>query len=914
MVHRSAVRRAVDNFLQSAERQPSGLVIEGEAGIGKTTVWLDALDRARRRGFRVLSARMGPTDFVLPFAALADLLSVVEPELAAQLSDTQRLAIDRVLLRDSADGPATNEHTVAAAIAVLLNMIAADSPLIVAVDNVHWLDPSSRVVLAFAVRHLDGRVGMLVTERCDPDRDAAAWLQLSRPGGMDRIEVGRLSLGGLHAIISKRLGRSFSRPVMTRIANISGGNPFYALELARAIDLGAGGAQPVLPTTLAELMRMRIGDLDSASGDALLAAASVPNPTIELVATVLGMSQERTVELLEESEDKGIVTIAGNLVRFSHPLLAQSIYSEAKPARRRAVHRRLADVQLMPELRARHMALAAATADSATLDALDDAADTACARGAPAAAAELLDLAMSLGGDTPVRRVRAAEHHFRAGDADRARGLLEPTIDGLEPGVLRSVACNLMAGIQANGDRFVEAGAFLEGALADAQGHPGLQARTLMSLAFVQAMTGEFDAGLSSARQAVEYAEQDGSASLLSQALATLVNTQFHLGQGVDEATLQRALELEDPAAEVPISFSASAIHALTNAWTGRLGTAARQMAVLRERCVERGAEVDLMAITGFCTLIAIWRGDFTEAAVLADETRERAEQVGGSLAVSLAVRAAVAAYSGREADARADAAAALRIAEDCGSARLAEWPIMTLGFLEVSLGRYEQALTTLQPMLDGLAERPGIEIMTGAFLADAVEAMIALGRHSDAEPLIEALERTGTRLSRQWMIAVGARCRSMWLAATGDVPRALTVVQDALVDHAKVPMPFECARTQLLLGQLERRQRHKEGAVATLRAALQAFENMGTPLWADRARAELARVNVAPTRDMSLTHTEQRVAQLAAAGKTNRDLAAALFVSPKTVEAHLSRIYRKLGIGSRAELGRVIGNADSSS
>jgi DNA-binding NarL/FixJ family response regulator len=125
--------------------------------------------------------------------------------------------------------------------------------------------------------------------------------------------------------------------------------------------------------------------------------------------------------------------------------------------------------------------------------------------------------------------------------------------------------------------------------------------------------------------------------------------------------------------------------------------------------------------------------------------------------------------------------------------------------------------------------------------------------------------------------------------------------------DHDRLPMPFERARTQLLLGQLQRRQRKKEGARATLREALRAFEALGTPLWADRARTELARTNVAPGRDQMLTPSERRVAELAALGMTNRDVAAALFISPKTVEANVARIYRKLGIRTRAELGRLI-------
>jgi DNA-binding CsgD family transcriptional regulator len=543
------------------------------------------------------------------------------------------------------------------------------------------------------------------------------------------------------------------------------------------------------------------------------------------------------------------------------------------------------------------------------LKALDAAADAARTRGAPAAAAELVELAIGLGGDKPSRRIRAAEHHFKAGDAARARTLLESTMSQLNPGLLRGIALNLLAGIRIYDDTFVDAAVLLNRALDDADTNPALLVQTLISLAFTQGMAGEFDESLRNARDAVTHAEELGYPPLISRALAMLVNTSFLYGNGVDEASLRRALELENPDADVPIPFCASAVNALVLAWTGHLDDARRGMDVVRMRCIERGAENDMMAITGYCTLIEIWRGNFAEAALLAEDTMERADQVGGSRTIALTVRAAVNAYTGREPEARADAAAALAIARECGSPRLAEWPTMSLGFLEVSLGRYAQALITLQPMLDVFDDLPGSEIMTATFIPDAVEAMVAVRRHTDGEPLIEALEHNGGRLDRSWMLAVGARCRSMWLAAQGDVMAAVRMAEDALAEHARLPMPFERARTQLWLGQLQRRQRQKDASSNTIREALQAFEAMGAPLWADRARAELARAKVAPAKALSLTPSERRVAELAASGMTNRDVAAALFISQKTVEANLARIYRKLGIKSRAELGRVIGD-----
>jgi DNA-binding NarL/FixJ family response regulator len=309
-------------------------------------------------------------------------------------------------------------------------------------------------------------------------------------------------------------------------------------------------------------------------------------------------------------------------------------------------------------------------------------------------------------------------------------------------------------------------------------------------------------------------------------------------------------------------------------------------------------------------TLIEVWRGDFTDAAQIAKDAMERAEQLGGDHALVIAdtIGAVVAAYAGREEEARTHARAAIEKASRCGSPRLADQAIMSLGFLEVSLGNNADALTTLEPLVARFSALPGTEIVTAAFLPDAIEAMIALGRLDDAGAMIKALEYHGRRLNRAWMLAIGARCRSMMLAAQGQLEAATRMAQQAMTAHQPLPMPFERARTQLLLGRLQRRQRQKQAATTTLTEALAAFEGMKSALWTDKTRDELARTRVYPTRALLLTPSEQRVAELAASGLTNRDIGAAVFISPKTVEADLMHVYRKLGIHTRAELGRVIG------
>jgi DNA-binding CsgD family transcriptional regulator len=905
VVNRPLEFRAVSDLLRSATQQPSALVIEGEPGIGKTTLWLAGVEQARNDGYRVFSARVGQAESVLAYAAVADLLHDIDTTALAGLPEVQRLAVDRVLLRASSEDHTTDHRVVAAAFAAVFDRLAADSPVLIAIDDLQWLDRSSKDVVAFAARRFKGRVGMLITERSDAaGGNAVTWLQLARPDGIERVHVGPLSLGGLHALISARLGRSFPRPTMVRIAEISGGNPFFALELARAIEGGPADVQSRLPGSLSELMRLRIGRLDPDGRKLLLAAASAANPTLELLAQVT----DDPVTLLSEAEAKGIIAIDGNVVRFTHPLLAQSVYTDASRAERRAMHRSLARIVTQPEPRARHLALAASSADPETLHSLDTAAHEAAARGAPAAAAELMELAIGLGGNQPERQIHAAEHHFNAGDPERARALLDKTLDKLESGTLRAAALNLLAGVHLYDDNWTEAVAVLERALDDAEGSPALLVQTLIVLAFGQRMTSKLDESLVSAHKAATNAEQLGDPALISRALAMSVQLNFMYGHGVDEVGLRRAVELEDPAIEVLTPFSASMIEGLMLAWTGELDAAHARMGVLHRRCTERGAENDLTAVASSDALIEIWRANFVEAARLADEATERAEQGSGSLAIALSMRAMVAAYVGREHDSRADAQAALGIASRTRSPRLAEWPAMTMGFLEVSVGKYAAALAALQPMRRTFEAIPGTEIMTASFIPDAVEAMVSLGRSGEAEPLIEALERNGRRLDRPWMLAIGARCRSMWLAAQGDIEAAADKAHEAMGEHDRLPMPFERVRTQLLLGQLQRRQRQKERSRATLREALRAFETMGTPLWADRARAELARADAVPTRDHALTPSERRVAELAASGMTNKDVAAALFISPKTVEANLARIYRKLGIKTRAELGRIVG------
>lgn len=428
--------------------------------------------------------------------------------------------------------------------------------MLIAIDDLQWLDASSKMALAFAARRLSAPVKILGTIRTDRRASSAvSWLQLASPAAVRRLTMGPLSLGGLHAVVVQRLGRSFSRPVMLRIHAISGGNPFYALELARAIVPGTSHTDVALPNTLAEVVRTRIGNLDPAVKDALLTAACLPAPTVELVSAAIGTDADLVAGLLEQAETEGIVVIEGHQLRFAHPLLARGVYTEAPPGQRRRAHRGLAGVVAEPELRARHLALAAVSADPETLQSLDAAAESARQRGAPAAAAELLDLAIELGGDTPERRITAAQHHFGAGDPGRARELLEQVIAELARGTLRATALRLLAFVRIFDDSFAEAGDLFERALGEIDDCLALRVQTMITLTFALLNAGQVAAALTRIQEAVADASRLAQPRLLSQALGMRVMVRFMAGDGLDEPGIRRAVELEGHDTEIPLAF-----------------------------------------------------------------------------------------------------------------------------------------------------------------------------------------------------------------------------------------------------------------------------------------------------------------------------------------------------------------------
>ena len=383
----------------------------------------------------------------------------------------------------------------------------------------------------------------------------------------------------------------------------------------------------------------------------------------------------------------------------------------------------------------------------------------------------------------------------------------------------------------------------------------------------------------------------------------------YMLGSGLDEAKIQRALGLEDPDRQVTGELRPSLIAGYLMLYEGRLERSVDILSRLRERILERGQESDLPFMLSHLAWAECWRGDLQAAAVYCQESLECAARMGGEplRCWSLAFGAVPAAYAGER-----DLATARAGVPGVGRPRWLPYrPVLGgvgAGAAGALAGDARAAGAALEPLLPMFEERGLPEPIVGFFLADAIEALVSLGHLQRAERLLTRFEEPARRLARGWALMAAGRCHALLQGARGDLSGASAAAHKALAEADGVELRLEVARTLLVAGQIERRRRSKRAAKELLGQALEIFERAGARLWAEKTRGELERVGLRRTGPDQLTEAERRVAELAASGLTNREVAAKLFMSPKTVEANLARAYRKLDIHSRAELGARLG------
>jgi DNA-binding CsgD family transcriptional regulator/TolA-binding protein len=921
VVGRDRELEAVSAFLEAMARGPAGLIFAGEPGIGKTTLWLEALARARERSLTVLSARPVAAEARLAFAALADLLEPVADDVLARLPEPQRRALAVALLREDPGGRRLDQRAVGAATISLVTALARTAPVVVAIDDLHWLDRPSARVLAFAVRRL-GRlpVGLLACERIGAGPNPGLEIEQAAPGGrVRRLVLGPLGVAALHEVVKVRLGRPVTRRALARIGQAAGGNPFFAVEIARSLpdDPPPGLAVLPLPDSLRALVAARVAALPEQARDALVPAAALRSPTVELVAAGMGGTADGSRRALEQAASAGIVEAGESRVRFTHPLFAAAVYSSARPGERRQAHRRLAAVLDDVEERAWHLALAAEHADAEVAGILDTAAEHARARGAPETAFELTEQALRLTppgrvAEVQQRSVQAAEYHYHAGEPRRARELLDAVLEQVPAGRVRANALRLLGEILYHEQSFPDAVRLFGQALEHSSGDAALAAAIELHLAYAANAAGDWSGTEPHARRALALSEQVGDMPRLAEAIAVSVINGYLLGRGLGEAELECALKLEDQQRQTAVEMRPSLIAGHLMLYEGRLERASQLLGGLRQRILDRGEESDLPYVSGTLAWTECWRGQLAAAAAYADEAVETASRTGMAAlrCAALALGSVPAAYAGDGEAARSRASEALTLAAATGYEIASIWARWALAVLALSLRDPAAASAALAP-LTALAERDGVaEPVRAMFLADAIEALVAVGQLDRAGRLTAILEQAARRLHRGWALAQAERCRALLLAARGDLAAAAEAAGAALRRAERLELRLELARTLLVAGEIERRNRRRRSACELLGRALEIFEAAGAHLWAQRTRAELERAAARRTGD-ALTDSEKLVADLAASGLTNRQVAAQLFMSPKTVEANLARVYRKLGIRSRAELGARLAGAE---
>jgi DNA-binding CsgD family transcriptional regulator len=913
---REAELALVSTMLDAVPSGPAALILGGDPGIGKSTLWLEALSQARGRSFRLLACRPNESEAKLSFAALGDLLEGVDEEAFQGLPLPQRSALAVALLRAEAIGSAPDQRAVSAGFHGTLVALATARPTLVAIDDAQWLDAPSARVLEFALRRLgDVPIGIVITVRSQ-ELDASP-LGLGRALPDERIHrllVGPITLQATREMLSSELSTRFPRSVLLRIHETSAGNPFLALELGRALLRrgieGESGTTLPVPATLADLVTDRLSELSDSVRQVLLVTSAASQPTVSLVASAIGgpMAEDD----IEDAFRAGVIEGSSGRIRSTHPLLAAVAYSDSSRRARRDVHRRLAAVVIDQEERARHLALAAERPDEGVAAELEEAARRAGARGAPDSAVQLLELAREL---TPTdqaearihRTVHAGQYAFEAADMGQAARYLDEAVVATPASPLRAEALLFLARVRYHSHDARSALALAEQALQEVGEDEELKPRIQLELAAAAEAAGDRVRARDHARAAVDLAKANGQESVLAEGLALVGFHDFLAGEGLPRAVMSRAIALEASGGDVRPVRSPIFRDACMSLWTDDLDAARSTFHDLEKRCREAGDEGSLAVILFLLAQLECWAGNWSEAGGHADESCTITAWTGQQpyRALALSAKALVEAHRGRAESARAAASKGLELARQSGLVQASQLNLSALGFLELSLGNGDEAHRLLWPLAEGVLdaglEEPGVL----RFLPDEIEALVVVGDTDKARSLLQPFSARAKTLGRTWALAVADRGWGLLAASRGQLPESLAAFDRALESHRSLDEPFELGRTLLAQGQALRRTKKWRLARESLTRSLEIFERLGAGLWGDKARAEMARIGGRTPGPDSLTPTEREVAELVARGLTNREAAQALFLSVSTVEANLRRIYRKLGVRSRTELSR---------
>jgi len=907
VVGRDAECGRIAALLAAACRQESAaLVLSGEAGIGKSALCGWAVRQAG--DMRVLSVHGVESEADLPFAGLSELFAG-ELDRVRLLPEPQARGLEAALALRAA--PPGDRFAIGAAVLSLLSFVGEGEPVLVVVDDAQWLDSSSADALLFAARrlHREG-VALLVATR------PAALFDAERPG------LPRLTLAGLDATASRALldaaHGELPLSVARLLADRTRGNPLALLEVPLLLREGQlAGEEPIeelLPVgpRLTQVLVHRLAGLSDNARRALLVAAASGGERVQPVLDAVG-ALGLDPGLLDAAEDAGVLSVAGECFEFRHPLLRSAIYHGAAGRARRAAHAALAQVA-DGEPRAWHLAHATVGEDETVATSLERIALDARRRGSPAAAASAFERAARLSppGAGRVRRLtEAARDAHIAGRPAGALRLLDEALAGSPDFVQRAEVQHVRGRILVmQGEREL-AYRLLAGEARRIRDVDPDRAATMLAEACMDCFLGaDLGRAVGAAREACDVAAYAGAgvqafARVMLTVALCLRGDRVEANRLVDG--LVPVLRRADPMTEAGQLVSAAAQccfwlerHELAAELLDGLIASARRTsgpaALLLPLCCR--AELDLRV------------GRWTVAAAQLEEAAELGEEMGQPVfaAYALECLARLAAATGDEGGCRNHAAHAMRLVDRHGNELGRLYVHSALGLLELGLGRVEPAIRHLEPARD-LAERHGLaEPNVVHWQADLIEAYVRAGRLDAARGALAAFEHQAERTAGRWALGTAARCRGL-LADDG---RQDACFAAALEPLEAVTAPFEIARTHLCHGEWLRRAGRPSDARRALRLAIDGFDRLGAEPWATRARIELGGTGATRRRRREdgdrgqLTAHELQVARIVAGGATNREAAAALFVSPKTIEFHLAHIYRKLGVRTRTQLAAV--------
>ncbi len=875
-------------------RATHAVVVTGDPGVGKSSL-VDAF-AGTGLGDRATCVRAAPTaaERCLTWSTLRMLVASTTAS-----HDSLPVALRVALGFTDPDG--TTGAVDAADVAYGFGrLLSAEPPDAVVIDDAQWIDDASAAALSHAMR-----LGL-----------PTLWLLAARTGHalpvdvealVGRERVRRIDLAGFSRaevaeLVARSTTRSWQRSELDRIHALTGGNALFVCEIAASTPPEQTLDRLRLPATLAQLFDDRLTAVTTDVHDVLAIAALAVGPTM----TGLELCRDKRVDgELEFAERLGLIEVDGDRVEFRHALIRQAVVDRLGGMERRRVHNLLANCADDPEVRAWHLGQGAVEPDAAIADALADAAAAAAERGVPARAAELHLRSAEL---TPAAMVAARHARIAAagraacdaGDWQHGKELIESVIAHDAGEQLVDDALSLSVCLDRLEDQ-QGAADVLASAVERLTGEPALQSGLLRTLVRLQQFS-DIAVAARTAQRALEIAPRADELAVLGAELAA-ASSRFLLGEYIDVDTLDRRTAELAPVAD---GQSAPWFLAELLVWSDRHERALVWLSELERHARHSGRFSCLTNVLDQRSDLDFRTGAWGDATRRIDELRELVGAFGPySETILASERIRMAAVSGDH-----GTAATLVDGAAGGLGHLA--PIVRMqfeanaGLAALAASRWDDAVAHLD-VAHALATEVGYtDVRANDYLAAYAEALVRSSRHDDADDVIRILDDVARRSRSPVATGLAERCRGIAAAARGDHDRACVALERAVALLADVGRPFELGRSLLALGAAQRKRRERSRAKATLDRAVSIFETLGARPWLESATGELARLGIRtvdPAGPGALTATEERIADLVAAGRSNREVATELIISLRTVESNLTRIYRKLDVRSRTEL-----------